>query len=133
VITLDSSGIIALFRRRDEHHAAARDAIQGESGPLVVPAGILGEVTYMLEQWAGSREVDAFLGSLQDGSLLLDCGERDLSRIRELIARYADLPLGFADAAVVACAERRGGRVLTYDQRHFPVVAGESPITVVGS
>lgn len=133
MITLDSSGIIALFRRRDEHHASARNALQDESGPLVVPAGILGEVTYMLERWAGPREVDAFLGSLQEGSMLLDCGERDLPRVRELIARYADLPLGFADAAVVACAERRGGRILTYDQRHFPVVAGESTITMVGS
>ena len=101
-------------------------------GPLVVPAGILGEVTYMLDGRAGTRVVDAFLASLQDGSMLLDCGERDLPRVRELIARYADLPLGFADAAVVACAERHGGRVLTYDRRHFPVVAGEATITVVG-
>lgn len=81
MITLDSSGIIALLRRRDEHHGTARNALQGESGPLVVPAGVLGEVTYMLEQWAGPREVDAFLASLQDGSMLLDCGERDVARI----------------------------------------------------
>lgn len=87
----------------------------------------------MLEVRGGTRVVDAFLVSLLDGAMLLDCGERDFRRIRELIGRYANLPLGFADAAVVACAERRGGRVLTYDQRHFPVVAGESTITVVGS
>ncbi len=44
-------------------------------------------------------------------------------RVRELVRRYADLPLGFADAAVTACAERHRGRVLTTDYRHFPVVA----------
>jgi predicted nucleic acid-binding protein len=132
VITLGSSGIIALFRRRDEHHERARTSVEDESGPLVVPAGILGEVTYMLELRGGTRVVDAFLVSLLDGTMLLDCGERDFYRIRELIGRYANLPLGFADAAVIACAERRGGRVLTYDQRHFPVVAVEGTITVVG-
>jgi hypothetical protein len=38
--------------------------------------------------------------------------------------------LGAADAAVVACAERNGGRVLTVD-RDFGVVAGEGTITVL--
>jgi predicted nucleic acid-binding protein len=42
------------------------------------------------------------------------------------------MPLGFADAAVIACAERRGGKVLTYDQRHFSVVAREGTIQIVG-
>ena len=35
-------------------------------------------------------------------------------------------------AAVIACAERHGGRVLTNDRRHFPIVArGERSIIVV--
>jgi predicted nucleic acid-binding protein len=45
--------------------------------------------------------------------------------------RYADLPLGFADASVIACAERHGGRVLTLDLRHFGVVAGEGRLTLI--
>ena len=46
--------------------------------------------------------------------------------------RYKDLPLGFGDAAVVACAERTGGRVLSFDRRDFSVVAGEGTITLLG-
>jgi predicted nucleic acid-binding protein len=87
----------------------------------------------MLERWASQRELDAFLIGIEAGSVLLDCGEQDFPRIRQLIARYADMPLGFADAAVVACAERRGGLVLTYDQRHFPVVAREGTIRIAGA
>ena len=52
----------------------------------------------------------------------------ELPRVRELVQRYADLPLGFADAAVVACAERTTGRVLTFDRRDFAVVAREGTI-----
>jgi predicted nucleic acid-binding protein len=47
-----------------------------------------------------------------------------------LIHRYAHLPLGFADAAVIACAERHEGRVLGLDLRDFGVVAREGRITL---
>ncbi len=54
-----------------------------------------------------------------------------MPRIRALARRYADLPLGFADAAMIACAKRHGGRVLTLDLRHFGVVAREGGLIVL--
>ena len=132
MITLDTSAIIAYLNRSDPYHQKTLDAIADERGPLIVPVPILAEVTYLIESRRGQGPLERFLGDLINGGYLLDCGERDLPRIRALVVRFADLPLGFADAAVVACAERRGGRVLTYDHRHFPVVAGEASITVVG-
>ena len=42
------------------------------------------------------------------------------------------MQLGLADACVIACAERRGKRVLTFDRRDFVAVAREGTITVVG-
>ena len=71
------------------------------------------------------------LESLEKGSLELDCGDIDVTRVRELVVRYADLPLGFADAAVVACAERLDADVLTFDRRDFDVVAGEGTFRIV--
>lgn len=78
------------------------------------------------------RVLETFISDLEArGRFVLECGEEDLGRIRELVRRYADLPLGFADACVIACAERNGGRVLTLDLRHFGVVAGEGKISVL--
>jgi hypothetical protein len=37
----------------------------------------------------------------------LDCREGALPRVRFLATRYQDLPLGYADAAVIACAPAR--------------------------
>jgi uncharacterized protein len=54
-----------------------------------------------------------------------------MSAVRRLVQRYADLPLGFADASVIACAERNGGRVLSLDKRDFGVVAREGRITLL--
>jgi predicted nucleic acid-binding protein len=70
----------------------------------------------------------AFLDDLSTQAYLLDCGEDDFPRITALMTRYADLPLGFADSAMIACAERSGRRVLTLDRRDFSVVAGEGTI-----
>lgn len=98
--------------------------------PAVVPVGILSETAYMLEARAPGS-MDRLLASVVDGSLLLDCGDTDPPRVRELMARYADLPLGFADASVIVCAERYGGLVLTLDRRDFGVVARELPITLL--
>ena len=44
-------------------------------------------------------------------------------RIAELVAQYRDLPLGTADASVIAAAERLGiSEIATLDRRHFTIV-----------
>ena len=130
-LALDTSALVALANRRDPGHAGAAAALDADPGPYVVPAGILAEAAYVLEARLGVPSVDRFLADLAEGRLVLDCGEEDLARIRALVGRYADLPLGFADAAIVACAERRDAAVLTLDRRDFDVVAGEIPLRVV--
>ena len=131
MLTLDSSALFALLNRADPGHAAVRDALARDHGPHIVPAGILAETAYLVETRYGVRVMDSLLADLEAGVFTLDCGERDIPRIRALADRYADLPLGFADAAVVACAERNGGAVLTLDRRDFGVVAREGTITVL--
>lgn len=131
MITLDTSGILAALNRTDPDHLRARTALEAERGPLIVPAGILGEAGYMIEADLGIDVLRSWLSHFLDGSLTFDCGESDLERIIALLERYEDLRLGFSDACVIACAERNGGRVLTFDRRDFPVVARERTITLV--
>jgi predicted nucleic acid-binding protein len=131
VITLDTSGIVALIDARDRDHTRAREAFLSDRGPHLVPTSILAEVAFVLTRRAGPRSVDLFLQDVELGPYTLACGEEDLPRIRMLTQRYADLPLGFADASVIACAERNGGRVLTLDFRDFGVVAREGTIHIL--
>jgi predicted nucleic acid-binding protein len=130
VITLDTSALVALFNRADPHHERVSAVLESDSGPYFVPAGILAEITCMLEQRQGAKMLDAFLADLETGAFTLDCGERNIARIRALVERYSDLPLGFSDASVIACAEERGGRVATVDRRHFDVVSRDASISV---
>jgi predicted nucleic acid-binding protein len=130
LITLDTSALYALLDRRDPDHAGVLEVLQADPGPYIVPAGILAELAYLVETRLGTQAMDAVLADLESGAYSLDCGDDDLPRVRNLALRYERLPLGYADSAVIACAERGGGRVLTLDQRDFGVVAREGTIEV---
>lgn len=78
----------------------------------------------MTETRVGPGAEAAFLLSLASGELqLAELTRPDLSRMAELVERYADLPLGAADASVVALAERLNvHEIATLDHRDFTVV-----------
>ena len=131
MITLDPSGIMALFVRKDQRHREAVRAIETARMPTVVPVGILAEVDEVLGRGLAPAASRAFLEAIQTGETLLDHGDLDLPRITTLMTRYEALPLGFANAAVVACAERNGGIVLTFDRDGLQAISRDLPITLI--
>ena len=131
MITVDTSALFARLNRRDPDRERVLHAMANEPGPWIVPAAILGELGYLIANRGTPAALDTLLQDLADGTYALDSGVDDIGRVRTLVRRYADLPLGLVDAVVIACAERNGGRVATLDLRHFGVVAREGTITVV--
>lgn len=131
MITLDTSAIFVLLDGKHPLQKNLQRLLVNDPGPLLIPTGILSEITYMVESRLGQRVVETFLTDLSEENFLLDCGANDLLRIRQLMKRYSDLPLGYADAAVIACAERSGKKVMTLDFRHFSVVEREGLIEVL--
>jgi predicted nucleic acid-binding protein len=127
LITLDTSAVLALADARERHHAAVLQVFRDDSGPHVVPAATLGEIGHLLEP----RATTFFLLDLAEAVYELDCGERDIVRVAALAQRYESMDLGLVDAAVIVCAERRGGRVLTLDRRHFDVVGREVELEIL--
>ena len=130
LITLDTSGVFALLNRRDPGHQRARDALASSKRPYLIPCATLAEIGYLLERRMPNA-LDPFLADLESGAFTLHCEDEDVARIRHLVVRYADLPLGVGDAAVIACSERSGRTVLTFDRRDFEVVAREGTIDVI--
>src|SRR5438105_1540165 len=106
-----------MLNHLDADYGRVRAELATDRGPFIVPMAIMSEAAYIIEHRLLPLAIMTFLEDLESGEFVIDCGAGDLRRIRELIKRYADFPLGFSDAAVVACAERNGGRVLTLDQR----------------
>lgn len=71
----------------------------------------------------GPAEAD-FLRDVADGVYeLVPVTSSEVSRAADLVEQYASLPLGTADAFVVAVAEKyRAVNIATLDRRHFSVV-----------
>jgi predicted nucleic acid-binding protein len=121
MIVLDPSSVAILLDPDHRRHRLARAALERSGVPTVVPAAALDRITQVATETAGPRAARVFLRGLIDGETLLDCGDLDLPRIVELLVRYEEEPLDLALAAVVACAERHGGTVLSFDERLQPI------------
>ena len=120
-----------MLDHRERSHREVVASLNADPGPYFVPTAILAEIGYLIEQRHGPKPLRAFLDDIEAGAFTLDCGDADIARISALIDRYADLPLGLSDAAVIACAERHRGRVLTLDRRDFEVVGREVDLTLL--
>jgi len=123
-VICDTGGVYALYDADDRHHDACKRIIEREPGPLYLPVVLLAEIDYLLTARLGVNAVADFLKSVEEGAFtLVPLPLEDVRRCRELTAEYRDLPLGLADATVVAAAERlKLHRILTVDQRHFRTV-----------
>jgi uncharacterized protein len=91
-----------------------------------VPSPAIVEVDQLLRSRVGPHAARLFLAAL-------DAGEHEVAylspglfgRAVEIDARYADLDLGLADAAVMAIAERHSLPILTFDFEHFRATGPE--------
>lgn len=121
MILVDAGPLVALIHRDDRHHAACREALRSLDEPLVTVWPAFTEAAYLLGfSWAAQDALWEFVARDALGFLPLD--EQDAARMRELMARYRDLPMDLADAALVRVAEREGlDRVFTIDRKDFSV------------
>lgn len=124
MIIIDTGPVIAAANRKDSSHQQCADLLQTFPGPLLLPQPLLAEIGYMLGSRAGARAEAAFLRDVADGVYdLVAVTPADVSRAAQLVESYANLPLGTADAVVVAITERFGTTAIaTLDRRHFSVV-----------
>lgn len=117
-VLVDAGPLVALIDRRDAHHARCVDALRGIADPLVTVWPALVEAMYLLDTWPAQAALWAMVEAGPIALAPLD--EEDVPRLRALMAKYRDLPMDLADAALVHVAARDGyRRVFTLDQRDF--------------
>lgn len=124
MLLADTGPLVAVANTKDQHHEACQQLLETHPGPVLVPAPVIVEVCQLLASRQGTRAEAAFLTSLGAAEMdVINLDLADYSRAAALVNRYADLPLGAVDAAVIAVAERlRITEIATLDRRHFTVV-----------
>jgi len=120
-VLVDAGPLIALLDRSDGHHAQAVATFREIQVPLLTVWPVVSEAFFLLDfSW---RAQAALWELLTAGTVTLaSLGDDDLKRMSVLMAKYKDLPMELADAALVRVAEReRIRQIFTFDQRDFRV------------
>jgi len=116
----DTGPLVAFIDSNDQAHEECRTTLKRFAGRLVTTWPVLSEAFYLLARQLERELLWQFI--LGEGLEIVDLEFAELPRMRSLMARYADLPMDFADASLIVIAERlRLNRVLTIDQRDFRV------------
>jgi predicted nucleic acid-binding protein len=123
-LILDTGPLYASLDRNDRDHKRCRKLIEEADERLVIPAPVLPEVDYLVAERMGTGPMLALLDDIERGAYQIEeLASGDYPRVRELIDRYADLDIGFVDAATLAVVERLGEpKLATLDRRHFGVL-----------
>jgi predicted nucleic acid-binding protein len=124
-VLLDTGIVYAYYDRSDRWHARARAVVQREARGLILPAPVIPEADYLLGQRLGARSRRVFYQGITEGHYFVaDLPRQAYARVAAIDEQFADLNLGFVDAAIVALAESlKVPRIATADRRHFDPVA----------
>jgi uncharacterized protein len=122
---VDTGPLLAAAAINDANHAASIAVLSRTDLSLVIPTMVAAETAYMIGNLLGPAAEATFLRGL--ATLDVEAPRPDdWIRIADLVAKYADFPLGGTDASVIALAERLGTpTVITLDRRHFGAVRPE--------
>jgi predicted nucleic acid-binding protein len=122
IAIVDSGPLYAVTDTADDDHNASLEVLRRPDLRLVIPAFVVGEVTYMVGRRLGPQAEARFLQGMEQVDVEAPT-PGDLGRMAELVSEYSDFPLGGTDASVVALAERLATPlVITLDRRHFAAV-----------
>lgn len=118
---LDTGVLVALISDRDDAHERCVAAFRAVTGEFITSEAVLTEAMHLSKRvHEGTTRCAEFI--LRGGSILVPMNDRRLRRCQELMADYADVPMDFADATLVALAEETGiGIVFTLDRRDFAI------------
>jgi uncharacterized protein len=103
-VLIDSGPIVAVLRRRDQHHGWARAHFESSSESFATCEAVISESHFLIGGTAGGAE--ALYALLERGIIkvpfLLTSQSAETVR---LIRRYRDVPISLADACLVRMAE----------------------------
>ncbi|MGH8771296.1 MAG: type II toxin-antitoxin system VapC family toxin [Burkholderiales bacterium] len=121
---VDTGILYAAADRDDAWNDRAAHWLNNFPGRVLVASPIIPEVCYLLNTYLGRDAELKFIRSLKQRELTVEhFTDGDLHRIEELLQVYAELNLGFVDAANVAIAERfKITEIATTDRRHFSAI-----------
>ena len=120
-LLLDTGALVSLLDRSQPRHQDFVDFFKSWDGRVVSSEAVLTEATHLLSRAHRGPEtcLEFFL---RGGATLVPSSEASLARCRQLIRKFEDQPMDYADATLVVLAEElETDLVLTTDRADFEV------------
>jgi predicted nucleic acid-binding protein len=117
---IDTGPLVSFFDRRNAAHKSVRECVNGFRGRLCTTGAVICEAMHFLPDVAGGPEkLSEFV--LSSGLDVFEATQPTQIRAAvNLINRYQDTPMDFADATLVLLAQEvRSADILTLDRRGF--------------
>lgn len=120
---VDTGAVVALINRADRHHAAAVEWFKRFRGQLLTTEAVVTETAYVLAASpAHLRAALLWFERARAAGLLKVEPVADYAALARIMAQYDNLPCDYADASLIALAERAGvTAIATIDQRDFSI------------
>ena len=118
---LDTGPWVALIDRSESKHDICVQWLKNYSGRLYSTEAVLTEVLYLLNfsVKAQSAAIDFVLKSVVE---IIPSSVASLKKAKDLIKKYSDLPMDYADATLVCLAIDTGIRdIITFDEKDFNI------------
>lgn len=120
LVLLDAGPAIAWLDANDPQHPMVREKMGNLVGKLITTGAVVTEVMfYIQEAREGASRLTHWLRKMRVD--IVDCFTGDeLQAAARHMERYADVPMDYADATLVACADKLNcGEIVTLDLRGF--------------
>ena len=118
---LDTGPWVALIDRSESKHIACVNWLKNFSGRLYTSEAVLTEVLYLLNFSiiAQCAAIDFVLTSVVE---IVPANKQSLLKTKNLLKKFADLPMDYADATLVCLALDTGIRnIVTFDIKDFSI------------
>ena len=121
IAILDTGPWVALIDRSESRHTECVQWLKNFSGRLYSTEAVLTEVLYLLN-FSISAQCAALDFVLESVIEIVPANTKSLQKTKNLMKKYADLPMDFADATIVCLAsETRIQNVITFDRKDFSI------------
>lgn len=121
IAIIDTGPWVALIDRSETRHAECVQWLKDFSGRLYSTEAVLTEVLYLLNFSIAAQcaALDFVLESVVE---IVPASTKSLKKTKNLMKKYADLPMDFADATIVCLAtETSMQNVVTFDRNDFSI------------
>lgn len=118
---IDAGPLYAVLNRNDNDHQECSRIIQNLDCRFYTTLAVVTEAMCLLLTRVGWAAQEALWRMILRGDLILEHpSPSEFIRMSDLMSKYNDLPMDFADASLVALAERLSlNRIFTVDRRDF--------------